>query len=136
MKYSEESFDDLIRKSYDFDSVCYENNWQWALLKELYEKNFINAEQCNYGNLPKKIHQIWLGGGLPSEYRDYTDTWKKINSGWEYKLWTDGDINDVIISNRPLFNSIHNLGQKSDFLRYHILNQFGGIYAEIGRAHV
>lgn len=130
MDCSEESFDVLIQKSYDFEGVRYDGNPQWMLLKELYEKNYVTNEGRNYNNLPKKIHQIWLGGGLPVEYRAYTETWKILNPDWEYKLWMDGDVGSVDIPNRTLFNSIRNLGQKSDFLRYHVLNQFGGIYAD------
>jgi mannosyltransferase OCH1-like enzyme len=36
----------------------------------------------------------------------------------------------VEIPNRKLFDSITHLAQKSDFLRYHILNQFGGVYVD------
>ena len=128
---SKESFDELIRKSYDFEEVKYVNNPQWELLKELYEGNYVNDDGTrDYTNLPKKIHQIWLGSQLPKEYKIHTDTWAKYNPDWEYRLWTDKDVNDVDIPNRKLFDSIRNLGQKSDFLRYHILNQFGGIYAD------
>ena len=43
---------------------------------------------------------------------------------------TDNNINDVVLTNRIIYDSITNLGQKSDYLRYHILNQFGGIYVD------
>ena len=127
---SKESFDDLIRKSYDFEEGKYVNNPQWKLLKELYEKNYLINEGRNYNNLPKKIHQIWFGGELPDKYKKYCDTWRRFNPDWEYKLWTDKDVDNIDLPNRDLFNSIKNMGQRSDFFRYHVLNQFGGVYAD------
>ena len=125
-----EPFDILIRRSYDFKPESYVGNREWLLLKELYNKNFIINEGRNYNNLPKKIHQIWFGGEMPDKYRKYCDTWERLNPEWEYKLWTDKDVDSINLPNRDLFNSISNMGQKSDFFRYHVLNQFGGIYAD------
>jgi len=125
-----ESFDILIQKSYDFKQSYYDENPQWQLLKELYDKNFIINEGRDYNNLPKKIHQIWFGGKLPDRYKIYCDTWKRFHPEWEYRLWTDKDVDSIDLPNRDLFNSIKNVGQKSDFFRYHVLNQLGGIYVD------
>jgi mannosyltransferase OCH1-like enzyme len=81
-------------------------------------------------NIPEKIHQVWLGSEFPADQVKYSYSWKYHNPSWEYKLWTDSDVKDVDIPNRKLFDSITNLGQKSDFLRYHILKQYGGIYVD------
>ena len=123
-------FKELMKKSYDFNEVNYDNDWKWQLLSELYDKNFIDTKDRNYNILPKKIHQIWLGSELPEQYKKWADTWKQFNPDWEYKLWTDDNLDEVDIENREQFNTITNMGQKSDYLRYHILNQFGGIYAD------
>lgn len=112
------------------ETIIKKNDYQWLLLKDLYDGNFINIKNRNYNTLPKKIHQIWLGSDIPEKYKKWGETWKQHNPDWEYKLWTDEDVNDVDIPNRSLFNSIKNMGQKSDFLRYHILNQFGGVYVD------
>jgi len=120
-------FDTLIKKTYGFNQEVFDTDPRWGMLRELYEKNFMYNKDFTT-KLPKKIHQIWLGSPLPDKYREYTDSWKRFNPEWEYKLWTDGD--DVDIPRRDLFDSIRNPGQKSDFLRYHILNQFGGLYVD------
>jgi mannosyltransferase OCH1-like enzyme len=125
-----ESFYSLIKKSYTFRQDYYDADSRWKILEELYNKNFLNKEQRNYDNLPKKIHQIWIGCPFPDKYKKWANTWKQFNPDWEYKLWTDKDLNDIEIPNRELFDSIKNAGQKSDFLRYHILNQFGGMYVD------
>ena len=105
---------------------------RWSILEDMYYRNFIyasNVERQQQG-FPKKIHQIWLGGPVPEEYKKWMDSWKEKNPGWEYKLWTDENVWEVIVPKRELFNSIEHLGQKSDYLRYHILNQFGGLYVD------
>lgn len=124
------TFEALMKESYDFNQSNYNKDWRWRLLAELYDRNFVREEDRDYETLPKKIHQIWLGSTIPDEYSKLGDTWKRLNPDWEYKLWTDKDTKNVDIPCRKLFESITNYGQKSDFLRYHILNQFGGIYAD------
>jgi mannosyltransferase OCH1-like enzyme len=71
-----------------------------------------------------------MGGDMPEQYKQYAKTWTECNPGWEYKLWTEENDYEIYIPNRNLYKSITHLGQKSDFLRYHILNQFGGVYAD------
>ena len=123
-----EEFETIVKKSYAFNQESF-NDPKWKLLQELYNKNFLNAEN-KIDRMPKKIHQIWLGGNMPDEYKKFSESWKKFNPDWEYKLWTENDLCNIIIPRKNLFNSITHVGQKSDFLRYHILNQFGGIYVD------
>ena len=52
----------------------------------------------------KIIHQIWLGGEIPKRYSSYIEKLKKINPNWEYKLWTDKDIDIFGLKNIKLFN--------------------------------
>lgn len=103
---------------------------QWLLYEKLFANNFLLAESKDYNVLPKRIHQVWLGSKLPDKYKAWTESWQHMNPDWEYRLWTDADLDDVEIPRRKLFHSITHLGQKSDFLRYHILNQYGGVYVD------
>lgn len=124
-------FEALMKKTFTFDQKEYTNNPGWKVLCNLYNQNFLSAEK-SISKLPKKIHQIWLGSEFPVKYKEWANSWKQFNPDWDYKLWTDEDLKEscVHISNWELFNSIKNMGQKSDYLRYHILNQFGGLYAD------
>lgn len=101
---------------------------KWMLLKTLYENSLKNKD----GNtkIPKKIHQIWLGGDIPSELKILSDLWYKLccENNWEYYLWNDNNIHDL--TNETFFLT-HNLGQKSDILRYNILKKYGGIYMDL-----
>jgi mannosyltransferase OCH1-like enzyme len=126
-----ESFDIMVKRISDFNTKNYEKDWRWRLLTELYHKNYEWAPLTNRKqHIPKKIHQIWLGGSLPEEYKAWTESWLKLNPDYEYKLWTDADVDDLNLPNRKAYDGVTNNGPKSDILRYHILNKFGGIYVD------
>jgi mannosyltransferase OCH1-like enzyme len=129
MKYLVENFDQLIEKSYGFNKQIYINSNEWQTAKCLYDNNYI-GDTMNTPKIPKKIHQIWLGSDLPDKFKKFTESWKVLNPDWEYKLWTDNDVNTIKITKRRLFDFASNLGMKSDILRYEILKQFGGIYVD------
>ena len=128
-KYLSESYDTLIRNSYDYNQERQDNSPAWKVIRSLYEKNYVQATDTAE-RIPKKIHQIWLGGELPDKYRKWGYSWKAFNPDWEHKLWTDANTDEVILPDRGMFAQIRSMGQKSDYLRYHILDQFGGIYAD------
>lgn len=123
------NFEILIKGLPEFDSAQYDSDPRWKLLGELYDMNY-KANASNGAVIPKKIHQIWLGSEFPEKYRFWADTWKRLNPDYEYKLWTDKDVPGLHLPNEELYNSISNYGIRSDILRYHILNKFGGIYAD------
>lgn len=100
----------------------------WTMLENNFNKYYI--ENQNIINIPKKIHQIWLGGKIPNDYNRIIETWKIKNPDWEYKLWTDDDIFDFGLENIESFNNINNIGAKSDILRYEILYREGGLYID------
>ena len=125
-----ESFDSIVRKSWGYNQKDYESSPQWGLLKELYVRNYMIPNSKDYSTLPKNIHQIWLGGSLPEEYKAWCSSWKKFNPDWEYILWTDEDAKKCTFINHSIFNSIKNPGQRSDYFRYLILNKYGGIYVD------
>ena len=81
--------------------------------------------------IPKKIHQIWIGPKkIPKKYLDWGFSWRKNNPDWEYKLWTNKDINNMFMQKRSLYDSSDNIGFKSDIVRYEILHKYGGIYID------
>ena len=43
--------------------------------------------------VPKKLHFIWLGGGLGDIQRDYINVWNQVmaNKGYELSVWYDSD---------------------------------------------
>lgn len=77
--------------------------------------------------IPKIIHQIWLGDEKPP-YR-LMETWEAMHPDWEYKLWTDENIKDVI-ELLPQYHEIEEYCGKADILRYQILHKFGGVFID------
>lgn len=120
------TFTDMISKSYGFNKEVYSTSPDWLKVKELFVMNQPDTEQ----NIPKKIHQIWLGSSIPSQYYKYMGSWVKHHPGWEYKLWTDNNIKDIEITSKEVFNNAKNPAMRSDILRYEILRQIGGLYID------
>ena len=101
---------------------------EWDQIKKRFSEfqSFSQSEQ----KIPKKLHQIWLGSDLPKHYKPLIKKLRKLHPDWEYKLWTDDNI-DFELINPDLFRRAKNMGQKSDILRYEILNKFGGVYLDL-----
>jgi mannosyltransferase OCH1-like enzyme len=130
MKYIEQTYEQMLQKSYGFDMIVQSVSPEWNKARILYQYNYINNNSIEQ-RIPKKIHQVWLGSAqIPKVYYKYMESWKQFHPDWEYKLWTDKDVKDVEITKRELFDTSINMGMKSDILRYEILRQVGGIYVD------
>ena len=83
-------------------------------------------------NIPKIIHQIWLGPKEPPKW--CIDSWQKDYISkypdWKFKLWREKDIDNLTLINRRIYNKEPTLRGKSDIARYEILYQFGGIFMD------
>jgi mannosyltransferase OCH1-like enzyme len=85
----------------------------------------------------KIIHQIWIQGEkyIPNIYEEYITEIKKLHNGWEYKLWDDRSIIDLLRTmDEKYINTYYRLDylhQKVDFARYVILYLYGGIYIDM-----
>lgn len=97
----------------------------------LYDRN--NLTKVTWSEKPRVpniIHQIWIGSPFPEKYRRFQESWKKYNPDWEYRLWTDKELENLPMQNRDLYDASCNYGEKSDIARYEILYQFGGLYVD------
>lgn len=81
-------------------------------------------------SIPKIIHQIWLGKELPSNFKHLAASWQTLHPEWEYRLWTDADIDTFSFKTGDLFHKVKNPGMRSDILRYEILYKMGGLYVD------
>lgn len=122
--YDKES---LYQKLYEeLDANCVN------FFESLYYQRIAEAQKTPYENscrIPKIVHQIWLGGKVPSIYKEWMESWALLK-GWEYKLWTDEEVKDLPLYNRALFESVENFGEKSDILRLELLRLYGGVYVD------
>jgi mannosyltransferase OCH1-like enzyme len=85
--------------------------------------------------IPRIFHFIWLNNNsLSITAQKNIQQWKKFHPNWQIRLWTQENIynNDLTIYNKArLENSARGGRQASDILRYEIIYQYGGIYADI-----
>jgi mannosyltransferase OCH1-like enzyme len=126
---NKKDFFELHQKySHVFDYNLAVNNSDWNKVKDLYN-NFVLSDDII---IPKKIHQIWLGGSLPDKYKRLSETWQKYNPDYEYKLWNENSVKELSLyeDNINLIENITNPGMKSDVLRYLILYEHGGTYVD------
>lgn len=125
--YSMTSFDEAMGEGYH--PQYYRNSKK---LKKSYESyHFEKTPYSERPLIPKKIHQIWIGGEVPERFKKLMATWKKMHPDWEYILWTDREIEAFAFENKELFFSTDNMGSKSDIWRYEILYQQGGVYVDV-----
>jgi len=92
--------------------------------------------------IPKIIHQTWKDDNLATHSSIALSSRQKIqkyHEDWEYRLWTDFDIDNfienVVKSEMPHFYHIYNQLplkiMKIDFVRYLWMYFFGGIYLDL-----
>lgn len=87
------------------------------------------------GEIPKRIHQIWLGGEVwPGPKRAMAEV-RDAHPGWEYKVW-DGMPDDAPDYLHGAFNDCQFFSQRSDVLSYWLIWKYGGIYLDADFAMV
>ena len=105
-------------------------------LKKTYEDNhflrILKTKPKNYQGIPKIIHQIWIGPNkMPNDCIPFMESWVKKHPDWQYKLWTNEDLESFKpFSGNALKNSL-NIGCKVDILKYEILYRYGGVYVDV-----
>jgi mannosyltransferase OCH1-like enzyme len=89
----------------------------------------------NQSIVPKIIHQTWKSDNIPKHLKQMQKTVINNNKSFNYKLWTDIQIDKFIKKNYPkiwdFYNSYEYIIQKIDFARLLILYHFGGIYIDL-----
>uniref|UniRef100_A0A0G4I5X9 Alpha 1,4-glycosyltransferase domain-containing protein n=1 Tax=Chromera velia CCMP2878 TaxID=1169474 RepID=A0A0G4I5X9_9ALVE len=89
-------------------------------------------EMSHHSVIPKRLHQIWLGPKeIPSQCKEFMETWKRRHPEWEYKLWRHADVESLKLRNRSAYEEAENFAHKSDILRLELLSQFGGVYVDV-----
>ncbi len=80
--------------------------------------------------IPRIFHQIWVGPHpFPEKYKRWQKTWQNI-PGWQYKLWTDKEVENYPLINKDAYYKEKNLGARADILRLEILYNEGGVYVD------
>src|SRR5208282_5148066 len=93
------------------------------------------ATQAITSPIPRRIHQLWKDEQLPPRHAAFAQTWKRLNPGWQYRLWTDAQIRQLVAQKQPglleIFDAYPNNISRADLGRYVILQCFGGVYADL-----
>lgn len=82
-------------------------------------------------NIPKILHQIWIGP-KPAPHK-WLETWKNMHPDWEYILWDESSINELLLVNRSKYEYCYKLQRFegcTDIARIEILYKYGGIYVD------
>lgn len=91
-------------------------------LKEKYD-TWRSKPPCP-NQIPRIIHQIWLGP-KPVPFTVWSQQWRDLHPGWEYRLWRDDDLTFMH------FGAADDWGARSDAARYEILKRYGGVYVDV-----
>ncbi len=106
--------------------------WLYQFLKKQWAQLSYDAlPSCNTLRIPKIMHQIWIGNGVPAELKPFQKLWQLMHPDWEYHLWTQDNIQDLPLINRDIINAAQNPAEKADLLRLELLNIFGGVYIDM-----
>jgi len=98
---------------------------------------FVVPTPVTYGVVPpieKRIHQTWKTHTLPEGTASHTATWKAVNPGYRYKLYSDPEIEKHMALHHPeMMDTWAQLKpiEKADTFRYAILYDQGGFYSDI-----
>ena len=93
------------------------------------------AQRINETFIPRRLHQTYLDTNIPNNYHEHIKSWIENHPDWEYYFWTDRDGERLIRERYPqyaaMFASYQHPLMKSDAIRYFVLHQFGGVYADM-----
>ena len=86
-------------------------------------------------NTVKIIHQTWKTNEIPKELFFCVDSWKKNNPDWEYKLWTDEEM-DIFVKNEfpklyEIYKSYKTDIFRADLFRLLVIYSKGGAYVDL-----
>ena len=127
------SFDQSMSNNKKYDYTFASKDKDWVILRSLFNEHILhNPKYSEKPRIPKIIHQIWLGnnGELPKKYIIFQQTWLNKHPNWQYKLWTEKEINEFGLQNYKQYQQTNNYGVKADIARYEILYRIGGLYVD------
>ena len=144
--------------SEDFEALMGKgtSRWEFVQTKEDFEnlhffkklfdtrKTLFKEVQTHNFRIPKVLHFVWLGPkSFPRESVENVRSWMAKHPDWTIKFWTDKErplpcpgmelklVRDFeFLMLDKCYQKSDNWAEKSDVLRYEILYQEGGVYAD------
>lgn len=85
--------------------------------------------------IPPILHQSWKTAEVPEPLARYAQKWRDLHPGWDYRLWTDQDLRDLVQREYPAwlenFDRYPKPIMRVDLARCLILKSLGGVYADL-----
>lgn len=117
--------------------LFYADFFQRAFEKYHSHRKLLPSEET----IPKILHFIWIGERpFPEKSIKNLQSWKKFHPEWKMIFWTDRHECPIIGMEKKtieitkalsiLFHEASNPSERSDYLRFDILNRMGGIYID------
>lgn len=79
--------------------------------------------------IPRIMHHVWLGSPVPGWMQEFIDGFREQNPEWKSEVWTSlPDWADDTL--REAYDGCEQWCQRSDIIRYLVLERFGGIYLD------
>ena len=77
------------------------------------------------------IHCFWMGGNLPVVFRDNIERWRRLNPGFEIKLWTDSNVDLSGLECSSWSPELRKPSMVSDLVRLHKVYESGGWWLDM-----
>lgn len=88
--------------------------------------------------IPQIMHHIWIGDPMPLHLQANCLAWVDMLPGWDFKLWTEQQIDELPLQNRSLYDQADKIVPRdaveqfrADIVRYELLAFFGGVYVDV-----
>ncbi|KAK7492631.1 hypothetical protein BaRGS_00016110, partial [Batillaria attramentaria] len=98
-------------------------------------KNVEELPTSGQARIPKRIHQTWKSAKIPRSFHAWIRSWTAKHPDWEYWLWTDDNARQLVAerfpSLLPVYDGYREPIRRADALRYVVLHEFGGVYADM-----
>ena len=116
-----------------------ESTSHWNFFKSINHKSWLQVANLYIAwkkrdrkqhEIPKVVHQIWLGAPPPRDVKILMDRWRDNPYGLDYRLWSEKDIEEERLELQGLYRKANNPAAKSDIARYEILKKYGGVYVD------
>jgi len=76
--------------------------------------------------IPKIFHQIWLGSkSIGLNEKKWQNDLLLLHPDWELKLWNEKNLKKLDYFREELYDQLVNFAEKSDYIRYLCIYQFG-----------
>jgi mannosyltransferase OCH1-like enzyme len=88
------------------------------------------APRATTQTIPKIRHLIWLGSPLAPRHVEWLKSWQRHMPDWQIRIWDDAAVAGLPVVRTDMWKTATSLAQRADLLRYWLVCEFGGVYAD------